>query len=265
MRVFYIKQMVYPSMSAEYKPVPAIEKCFKVLALFAGAKKPLNISEISRSLDYHKSTVFHIVYTLSGLGILENGSENRFRLGRQLYVLGKAAGKESELIHTVRPYLERIAEETKLTSFLGVLSTNRVVIVDKVDSPYGIRVSSEIGLSIPLLAGAVGKVFLSQMSEPEVDSILSREKLKKYTPFSCTDVEEYKKILHEVRECGLAVDREEYIEGIRAMAAPIKVGEHRLFASMWFVGLSIQLKEEVLPRFSIILNDAVKEITAHFL
>lgn len=252
-------------MPIDYKPVPAIDKCFKVLDLFASSKKPLSISEISRSLDYHKSTVFHIVYTLHGLGILENGSENKFRLGRQLYVLGKAAGKESELIHTVRPYLEKIAGETKLTAFFGILSNNSVVIVDKVDSPYGIRVSSEIGLSIPLLAGAIGKVFLSQMSDQEVDSILSREKLKRYTPFSCANVVKYKEILHEVREYGVAVDREEYIEGIRAIAVPLKVGEHRLLASMWLVGLSSQLKDEVLPRFSIFLKNSAKEIHAHFL
>ncbi len=251
-------------MPIEYKPVPAIEKCFKVLDLFASSKKPLSISEISKFLDFNKSTVFHIVYTLNDLGILENGTENKFRLGRQLYVLGKAAGKESELIHTVRPYLEKIAKETKLTAFLGVLSNNSVVIVDKVDSPYGIRVSSEIGLSIPLLAGAIGKVFLSQMSDPEVDKILSREKLKKYTPFSCNNVAKYKEMIQEVRENGVAIDREEYIEGIRAMAVSLKVGEHRLLASMWFVGLSIQLKDEVLPKFLRIIKDVAQEINAHF-
>lgn len=251
-------------MPIEYKPVPAIEKCFKVLDFFATAKKPLSISEISKSLSLNKSTVFHIVYTLHNLGILENGAENRFRLGRQLYVLGKAAGKESELIHTVRPFLEKIAKETKLTAFLGVVSNNSVVIVDKVDSPYGIRVSSEIGLSIPLLAGAIGKVFLAQMPDDEVDRILSGEKLKRYTPFSCIDVTQYKEMIKEVRENGVAIDREEYIEGIRAMAVSLKVGEHRLLASMWFVGLSIQLKDEVLPKFSRIIKDAAQEINAHF-
>ena len=187
-KVSYREQLIYPDMPTEYKPVPAIKKCFQVLDLFARSKKPLSISEISRSLNYNKSTVFNIVYTLNGLGIIENGSDNKFRLGRQLYVLGKAAGKESELIHTIRPYLEKMAEKTKLTAFLGILSKNSVVIVDKVDSPYGIRVSSEIGLSIPLLAGATGKVFLSQMPDSEVDRILSREKIKKYTPLSCTNV-----------------------------------------------------------------------------
>jgi len=252
-------------MPTEYKTVPAIEKCFQVLDLFARSKKPLSISEISRSLNYNKSTVFNIVYTLNGLGIIENGSENKFRLGRQLYVLGKAAGKESELIHTVRPYLEKIAGKTKLTVFLGILSKNSVVIVDKVDSPYGIRVSSEIGLSIPLLAGATGKVFLSQMPDSEVNRILSIEKIKKYTPLSCTNVKKFKEIIKEVRENGIAIDREEYIEGIRAMSVPLKIGKDRLLVSMWVVGLSSQLKDEVLPEFSLFLKSAAKEINAHFL
>jgi len=63
----------------------------------------------------------------------------------------------------------------------------------------------------------------------------------------------------------VAVDREEYIEGIRAIAVPLKVGEHRLLVSMWLVGLSSQLKDEILASYSIILKNTAKEITAHFL
>jgi DNA-binding IclR family transcriptional regulator len=252
-------------MIPEYKAVPAVEKCFQILDLLAGSKKPLGISEIANYLNYHKSTVFNIVYTLTGLGILENGYQNKFTLGVQLYLLGRAAGSESELIHTVRPYLEKITEKTKLTAFLGIVSRGRVVILDKVDSPYGIRVSSEVGLSIPLVAGATGKVFLSLMSDDEVEKILSQKKMRQYTPFSCTNKTRFKHMIKEAREHGFAVDREEYIEGIRAVAVPLKVGKGRPLAALWVVGLSSQLKDELIPGYCLFLKKAEAEIASHFL
>jgi IclR family KDG regulon transcriptional repressor len=251
-------------MKAIYKTVPALEKCFQILDLFARSGRPLGISEIANRLNYHKSTVFNIVYTLSNLGILENGYRNKFTLGTQLYVLGKAAGRESGLIHTVRPYLEEITEKTKLTAFLGILSKGRVLIVDKVDSPYGIRVSSEVGLSIPLLAGATGKVFLSQMSDDEVDRVLSQREMKKYTASTCSDATGFKQMIKEAREHGVAIDKEEYIEGIRAIAIPLRISRGKLLAAIWVVGLNSQLTDDLIPRYSLLLREIGAEIEAHF-
>jgi len=251
-------------MKGEYKTVPALEKCFQILDLLARSKRPLGISEIAYSLDFHKSTVFNMVYTLSSLGILENWYHNKFTLGTQLYILGRAAGNESQLIPTVRPYLEGIREKTKLTAFLGILSKGWVVIVDKVDSPYGIRVSSEVGLSIPLLAGATGKIFLSQMPDDEVDRVLSQQRMKKYTPSSCTNRRRFRELIKEARQQGVAVDKEEYIEGIRAIAVPLKTGRARLFAAIWVVGLNSQLKDNLIPGYSQLLKEAGAKIEAHF-
>ena len=53
--------------------------------------------------------------------------------------------------------------------FLGIRSGDQAVVLDKVDSPGEIRVSSEVGMKIPLEAGAGGKVLLSQLSDSEFE------------------------------------------------------------------------------------------------
>jgi hypothetical protein len=40
------------SMPNEFKNVPAIEKCFSMLQLFAKSKQSLGISEISKQLEF---------------------------------------------------------------------------------------------------------------------------------------------------------------------------------------------------------------------
>ena len=119
--------------------------------------------------------------------ILEKKETNKFHFGTQLYVLSRAANRRSDLIKTIRPYLEAINRKTRLMVFLGIRSGVKAVIIDKVDSTFDIKVMSEVGMRIPLLAGSGGKALLSQLPEDEIDKILSKNKLRKFTAFSCTD------------------------------------------------------------------------------
>ena len=116
------------------------------------------------------------------------------------------------MIRTVHPYLEEINKKTQLSSFLGVRSGLNAVIIDKVDMAFDITIHSEIGMRIPLLAGAGGKALLSQMSDADVDHILSKNELKRFTPYSCVNKKKYKELIRETRKEGVAIDKEEYIE-----------------------------------------------------
>lgn len=247
-------------MKTKFKRVPAIDKCFTILGLLVRAKKPMGISSISNALKYNKSTVFNIVYTLNDIGILEYGRNNEFRLGTQLYVLGKAASRGSELINTIHPYLEEINRKTRMMVFLGIQSDLRAIILDKIDSTFDIRVISEVGMRIPLLAGAGGKALLSLLPDVEIDKILSQNKLKKFTPFSCTSKRKYKAIIQKTREEGIAFDMEEYIEGIRALAVPLNISRENSPAAIWAVGLRMQVKDEVIPQYSEFLKKIATEI-----
>ncbi len=251
-------------MPVEFKRVPAIDKCFAILDLFAKSKGPLGISEISRQLGLNKSTVFNTVHTLTDLDVLENGPDGKFGFGVHLYTLGNTAGNRSELIKTVHPYLEKINGETKLSAFLGIRSDHRAIILDKVDTAYDIKISSEVGMRLPLLAGAGGKALLSLFSEKEIDKTLSSHKLKKFTPNSNVNKTAYKREVLRVRREGIALDMEEYIEGIIAFATPLKTHRKDLHAAIWAVGLKRQVSKDVVPKFSRYLKEIGDEINERF-
>jgi IclR family transcriptional regulator, KDG regulon repressor len=252
-------------MSPAFNRVPAIDKCFAILELLAKSKEPMGISDISGKLDLNKSTVFNIVHTLMDLNVLENQSDGKFLFGTRFYILGNMAGKRSKLIHTAHPYLETINEKTKLSAFLGLRSDRRAILIDKVDSAYGIKVSSEIGIQMPILAGAGIKAMLSQLSDEEIDGILARTELKKYTPFSITDKAVYKEEILRVRKQGIAYDREEYIEGMVAFAIPIKATGRDLQAAIWAVGLTRQVPEASMPELTGLLRGISEEINYRLL
>ncbi len=250
-------------MKAEFKRVPALDKCFGILDLFTRGKKPLGISEISNALKLNKSTVYNIVHTLTDLDVLESDN-GKFRFGPRLYVLGKAAETGSELIRIIHPSLEEIREKTNLTTFLGMRSGTKVIILDKAESTFELKVSSEIGTRISLLAGAHGKVLMSLLDDDEINEILSKSELKRLTPFSCVNKKRYLELIKKVRKEGIAIEKEEYIEGIRALAVPLTLGRRDMQMAIWAVGLKNQIKDKTIPLFSSLLKETAEKIESHF-
>jgi IclR family KDG regulon transcriptional repressor len=247
-------------MQPSFKRVPAVDKTFAILDLLANSKESLGISEITRALNFNKSTVFNISHTLADLDILKHTADNKFSLGIKFYLLGRASRMGSEIISTIHPYLELVNQKTNLSVFLGVRSDLHAIIMDKVDTAFDIKISSEIGMRLPLLAGAGGKAILSQMSDREIDRILSKNGLQRYTRYSVVDKIKYKKMLRKTRKNGFAADKEEYIEDIRALAVPLNINRGNSQFAIWAVGLKRQITDEVIDTCAGLLKKVAREI-----
>ncbi|MBW2029890.1 MAG: hypothetical protein JRH06_07860 [Deltaproteobacteria bacterium] len=136
-----------------------------------------------------------------------------------------------------------------------------VTILDKVDSALDMRISSGIGMTIPLLAGAGGKILLAQLPEDEVEEILSGNELPRFTRNSCTDKIKYMEVVRRVREEGIAIDMEEYIDGVRALAVPLNSRKGGNPCAIWAVGLKRQIREEDIPGYSDFLKGIAGDIS----
>lgn len=246
------------------KPVPAVHKCFAVLELLARSKQALGLSEISRELQLNKSTVFNLLHTLVDLEVLEHRVDGKFGFGTQLYLLGRAAAAQADLITSVHPYLEDVSRNTNFSTFLGIRSDLKAVIVDKVDAAVELRVSSDVGMRLPLLAGASGKAILSQLSDVELDEILANNELARFTPNTCIDKMKFREAVTEVRLTGVAVDIEEYIAGIVAVAVPLSTHRPGVQAAVWAVGLTRHATNGVISELSGRLRHIAKELDMRF-
>jgi DNA-binding IclR family transcriptional regulator len=251
-------------MSINYKRVPAIDKCFSILEFMTQAKRPLAFTEIVKELNLNKSTVFNILHTLNDIDVIEKGPDGLFRLGTKLFTLGTAAASDSELIQAIHPILETINNKFKLSSFLGILSEHEVIIIDKADHAQKIKISSEIGMRIPIFAGVAGKALISQLPDPSIDDILRNNSFERYTSKTITDKTEYKKEILKVKKTGIAYDMEEYIEGLIAAAIPVRTFRDDLQAAIWAVGLKQEFRGNAMKDITKFLFDSVEKINCRF-
>lgn len=248
-------------MTKEFKPVPAVYKCFELIELLAASSRSMGISAMASELGFHRSTVFNIVYSLENLDILAQTGRGKFRLSTKFFQLAKTQTRQKGVIRTVRPFLKTINKKTQLSVFLGVKSGLHAVIIEKVDDITGFKISSDIGDSHPIFAGAGGKALLSQIDENELDDMLNNNTLPTFTPFSCTDKEEFKEMIRRVDQEKIAYDMEEYTEGIRAVAVPLDYKEN-VPAAIWVVGLKGQLPEEKCHDFGLTMKQIAESIKA---
>jgi DNA-binding IclR family transcriptional regulator len=249
-------------MKTSFKRVPALDKSLAILELMALAGLPFSINEVVKKLQLNKSTVFNIMHTLADLNVLERGPDGLFRLGTRLYVLGSAAAKGNGLVQTVHPYLIEINRKTKLSAFLGMRVGLKAVIIDKVDTAFDLKISSEIGMRLSLFAGAGGKALMSMLPDEEIDRILGETRLKSYTPKTVTDKAAFKEAVFRLREEAIAIDREEYIEGIVALAVPLNTFRSDFQAAIWAAGLSQHVAPGKIPEYSACLKEVAAEINS---
>jgi IclR family KDG regulon transcriptional repressor len=70
--------------------------------------------------------------------------------------------------------------------------------------------------------------------------------------------------LTAVRKDGIAVDNEEFIDGVVAFAVPLKAHQPGLQAAIWAVGLKQQVSKRDVPNITEFVKKAAAEINLRF-
>jgi DNA-binding IclR family transcriptional regulator len=177
-----------------------------------------------------------------------------------VFELGRSMRARIDLKDAARPFLEDLMTHTLETVFLGVRNRDHVTILDTVESTQNFKITSPVGTIIPLLAGAIGKLFLATMPEDSVKELLNSRGLPRYTEHSITDRCRYLEEIRKVRREGVAFDDEEYISGVRAVAAAIKA-DNQVSSAIWVVGFKPSLNDEKMNRVAARTKDAAEGIS----
>ena len=217
------------------------------------------MSELARGLNMAKSTVHGMTAALEEVGaVMRDPRTKRYKLGFTLLEIGRSAYSQIDLETSARPIMEDLMEKTQTSVFLGILNWDHVTVLDIVESRQDLKITAPVGTTMPLFAGAVGKVFLASMDAEQAAKIVKSKGLPRFTENSIVDSELYYQELKRVRQKGYAVDDEEYILGVRAVASPIK-GLGQLKSAIWVVGFKASLDKK---RMQILIKETQKAAKA---
>lgn len=205
--------------------IESIDRALAILQLFLQEEAPLSLTEISKKMGLHKSTVSRTLDTLEGRNFVRRSSETgKYWLGLQVYSLGMLFREKESFQKIAYPYAKALSlqchESVHLTTFVpSDAPYPQHVILEKIKSPQTIDMAPPIGAIRPSYCAASGKCLLAFS-----DSYLQKYKgcvLKKFTEYTITDWDVLIKELEQVRSSGYAIEREEVELGMACIAAPV--------------------------------------------
>ena len=232
-----MEDILSDSAQSKYK-APAVHRAFTLLRILVESDRPLRLSEISKRLGCSKSTTHGLIHALVRENALRKETNGPgYFIGPALADLVFSDWNYFKINQTAKPIIDSLRDATGETVFLGAKLGNRVLIVLTAESSKALKISANPGTTIPLFAGAVGKVFMALKNDSQAGSLLRMHGLPEYTPNSITDMEAYLMEIRKVRNQGYAVDIEEYITGVCAVAVALE--NHRGPAmAIWVVGMN---------------------------
>jgi IclR family acetate operon transcriptional repressor len=221
-------------------------KAMAVLETVALADRPLRFTDVLAVSGQPRGTLHRQLSHLVQEGLLELRTDHAYVPGLRLLKLASASWARNEFRAVAAPFLEALHRETGETVHLGVLRGREIIYLDKVESRQAVRMNSQIGNASPAYCTGVGKAALSVLEEGALEAILSGVEFRRFTPQTITDRPALLAELADIRESGIAFDREEHEPGIRCVAAPVFDPGRSLVAGVSVTGPAYRVGQEQL-------------------
>lgn len=169
----------------------------------------MGLAEISRRVRMPRPTAYRILTTLELRGYVDRTADRAYRMGSKLFSLQRDSSIEQQLQRVARLSMETIATRCKETVNLGILDSGEVVVIETVESPLAVRMSSKIGNRRLLHSTALGKALLAGMADKEISRLIRIKGLPRLTSATLVTRAALLEEVQKVRERGYAIDDQE--------------------------------------------------------
>lgn len=240
--------------------INSIIRAIELLNLYNKDMTELGITDLSRLMNLHKSSVHRIVKTLEYMGwLVQNPATNKYKLGMKVMDVGSTVLKTYDYRDIINQGIRELMLQAHETIVLSAYTDLWGICVDVIEGENYITYTSKLGHKTPVYSGATGKTLLAWQSEEEVNRVIANG-LRRYTPNTITDEHALRRELQGIRARGYAVSFAETDPGVGAIGAPIFNGRGQLLYGISIVGPVERLKEKGVENLAAMLLQKCKDI-----
>ncbi len=213
--------------------IPTNLRLLAVIEEVVRAGVPVTPSAVNDVLGLPKPTVHRLFATAEQQGFLQRDIDGRsYGPGPRLRRLAVDT-MTSERVRALRlAVLQRVAEKVGETCNLAIPDRDGMFYLDRVETHWPLRINLPVGSQVPFHCTASGKMHLSCLRSDYLDRLLNSLALRQMTEKTITDSGILRQELAASRENGYATDNEEFMEGMSAIAVPVKDRRGRLLATL---------------------------------
>jgi len=245
--------------------VHSLKKGLAVLSAFAKKGPNLTLSEIAQVTDMVPPTATRFIRTLEDLGYLvRDGNTKCYSLSPKILSIGFSFIENLDIRHRVSMHLLEITKQLNVDTACTMLDHTEVVYIERIRSNSLVSLHLTVGSRLPAYCSALGRAILAFMDSKEAEYVIDASDIQQHTPHTITDKNSLLERLKIVRERGFAMNKQELVLGMAAIAAPVMNGsqvEGSLGASF-----PVQLleREEFFEEIKEKILSTAKRVALHF-
>lgn len=242
-------------------PVQALDRGLNLLKLLA-TERDVSLTDLAMQAGVPTSTTHRLLTTLQSHRFAEFDETNQhWMIGVEAYRIGSGFLNRINLVEAAQPVMQALVRETGETANLAIVDDGEVVFVRQIESPNPIRAFFRPGTRSKMHASGAGKALLAQRSQKEVEDILQRRGLQKFTDKTITKPADLFSELQRIHARGWSFDDEEHYVGMSCVAAAVFGPTEDPIAAISVSGPSARFSEQSVADFSTIIRTSAKELT----
>ena len=222
-----------------------IEKALDILEIFLDRDEEIGLSELARLCGLNITTTHRIALTLVKRGYLsQRQKRQKYSLSAKFLQYSHVLSRRMKIRDIASPIVDALSKMTGEAVNIAILDNNEAVYIEHIETNKSLRIFTQIGNRVPLYCTGVGKVFLADMSDGELQKALYGNALLPQTANTITDIEQLKQELEQVKREGIAADNEEMEIGVKCIASPVRNSAGSLVAAISISGPTARLSKK---------------------
>jgi IclR family pca regulon transcriptional regulator len=209
----------------------ALARGLRVMQAFNRDRRQLTLSDAAKLVELPRASVRRTLHTLVHLGFAE--SDGRlFRLTPRTLTLASAYLLSNSISNILQPAVERMTDGVGEACSAAVLDGDDVIMIAHASPNRVINVSAQIGLRLPAVSSALGRVLLAALDDRQLDKRLTRIKPQKLTAATVTDRAALRRAILKARDDGYSLVDQEVEPGFCSIAVPLRRLDGSIIASL---------------------------------
>lgn len=201
----------------------SVLKALAVLDALGASSDGKLLTELAAEVGFPISTTHRLLATLASRDyVVKDGLTGRYLLGSKILRLQAVTANRLHLARTAFPLLRKLVQQVDETANLATLSDSRVVYLESVAADRAVGLYAPPGTIAPAHCTAMGKLLLAYLPEDELTRWLNQNDLFASTPNTITEPAALEEQLAQIRVQQIALDNEEWVQGVHCIAGPIR-------------------------------------------
>jgi len=257
-----LKTVHDPPNPATAYTVKSLVKALSILEVLTDEEPPYTLTQLSRRLHLHVSTMHRLLVNLVRHGFVEEDPvAGGYQLSFRVLRMGLRVLDRLDFRRVAQPLLRELNQRTKETVHLAILQETRAISIEKFDSPQPVGLDARLGGIMPLHCTGVGKTWLAYQGEDLLNKITQSPGFPRMTAHTITGLPQLRKELERIREQGYTVDQEEAVEGLSCVAGPVFNHNGQIVAAFSVAGPATRLTADRIPDLAQLVRDTSQKIS----